>query len=283
MNSLPSGSLTASVVFVREGQDAGGAVDLLLQLLVRAGAPGDEQVAVGQVGVAGAEEVLGSGDLLRLPGDRVPEDRSKGACLEPLGVVARAGDQQHLAGVQQRRVDRRQPELLRELEGLPEAVLRLVLLLVALELVPGVVGGVHHHRPVGGDHPGNGAVDQRGVAQPPQRTGLDRIIGDALASGPLNWTWGTATVGAAQRLANRVGGEAVPAGGGPAPRGGGGTDPEGDRQKAHERAENRPGMDGRCARDRGGTRRSARRRAAAPRPGAAGRRRGGRRTLPPWG
>jgi hypothetical protein len=156
-------------VVVRDVEDTGGAVHLVLELLVLPRPAGDEQVAVGQVGVPGAEEVLGGRDLLRLPAHRVPEDRAEGAGLEPLGVVARAGDQQDLAGVQQGRVDGGQPVLLRELHGLPEAVLRAVVALVALVLVPGVVGGVGDDRRVGRHHSGDGGADQRRVAEPPHR------------------------------------------------------------------------------------------------------------------
>ena len=70
----------------------------------------DEEAAVGQERVATAEEVVRRGDVgLEGVGRRVVDGGLEGAGGEVGAVVAGAGDQQHLAGVHERRVDRPGP------------------------------------------------------------------------------------------------------------------------------------------------------------------------------
>src|SRR5690606_19892640 len=92
-------------VLVLDDHRAAGVGDVVAEDLVAEGATGDEEVPVGELGVAGAEQVLGGGDGGEGVVGRIPQDGLEGAGVEPLLVVAGAGDQQDLAGVQQGGVD----------------------------------------------------------------------------------------------------------------------------------------------------------------------------------
>ena len=130
---------------------AGSALDVLLQHLVALGPARDQQLPVRKEDVAGAEHVARRVDALELAGIRVPEQALELAGVELLPIVARPGDDQHLAGVQHRRVDRVDPQVLRHRHGRPEASALLVALAVDLVVVQGVAPRGHDRGPVDRD------------------------------------------------------------------------------------------------------------------------------------
>ncbi len=145
-------------VLVVDDHQAAGLGDVTLELLVPLRAARDQQIAVGELGVAGAEQVGGRGDLLDGALDRVPDPGVELLRVEVVLVVARPRDEQHLAGAQQRRVDRVLPVLFGEIDDLPLAVRGLVLRLVDCVLVVFLGSEAVEPRPV---HPGQREYHRR--------------------------------------------------------------------------------------------------------------------------
>jgi hypothetical protein len=147
---------------VLQREDTGRLLHLVGEDLVLLGAAGDQEVAVREVGVPAAEQVLRGVDVLGLAGDRVPEHRLEGPRVEVLLAVARAGDQQHVTGVEQRGVDGARPEALGQLDGVPLAVGLHVRRAGVPVVGVGGLGGLGQDGPVGHAHHGQ-ADDHEGV------------------------------------------------------------------------------------------------------------------------
>ena len=97
-----------------------------LQVLVAGGPAGDQDVSVGQLDVAGAEEVPGRVDELFLHRHRVEEERLERPGIEECLIVPGPGHDQYVAVVQQSGVNAVDPELGRDVQLDPEPVFGLV-------------------------------------------------------------------------------------------------------------------------------------------------------------